>query len=126
MAKPKGVRYQAIKDAAVYKLLKKKDEYITQLRSMQEDINKLGDEGKLLGGKVQKIKDKSIPKMEKHILNLDLERNLQYGCPNCKWEVVASFKIEGGEVLAEIIDLIDQEKERILVADEQETQKKSD
>lgn len=120
----KGVRKVVIKDVEIYKLLKQKDELISELKTMQGEIDKIAKDGEVRGGKIQKIKDKAIPKMEKHYNKIELKRNLEYGCPNCKWEEVTSFQIEGDEIIAIVTDKIDTYKQQILTAVEELEQSK--
>lgn len=111
----RGVRYESFKDDEIYALLKQKDELITQLKSMQAQINSLAEDGKVLAGKIQKIKDEAIPLLEKKKDDLELG----------EWEIVTSFQIEGDEVSAQITDLVEAEKERILVQREREKNEQS-
>jgi cobalamin biosynthesis protein CbiG len=121
--KIQGVRSEVLNDKEIYKLLIKKNEYITQLQTMQDEINTIAAEGKKIQLKLEKLKGKYIPKIEKKTQRIELDKNLKYNCPNCKWEVITVVDIEGDEVVATITDAIDTEKQRILTKVEEEKEK---
>lgn len=103
MEKVNGVRYVTIDDPKIYKLLKEKDELVQQIRTLQSNIDEIAKEGEKLAAKVQKIKDKSKPLMEKRANEIELG----------EWEIVTLFQIEADEVQAQILDQIEAEKDRI-------------
>lgn len=117
-------RKEVVKSKEIYNLLKKKDEMLIELKQMQSDIDQIAKDGNTLGGKIQAVKDKVIPKMESTIPKLGLVKNSVSGCPTCKWESVDSFLIEDGEVVALIIDRIEAEKIRLWEELEKEEQGK--
>ena len=117
-------RKEIVKNKEIYNLLKKKDEMIIRLKEMQVEIDRVAKEGTTLGGKIQAVKDKVIPKMEVVVDKLNLVRSSVSGCPTCKWESVDSFLIEDGEVVALIVDRIEVEKIRLWEEFEKEQQGK--
>lgn len=89
------------KDDKIFKLLQKKDELIAKSRHLLDEFQKFEEKGKIANNKIQVVKDKVKPLIEKKEEDFDLD----------EFELVASVEVDGDEVVAKVVDQIEAYKE---------------
>jgi len=83
-----------LKDVKISKLYDEKDELVKELQGVADQMQELEKQGNKVSVKLQKVKDKMIPLVEKEALH---EINVPI-------EILASVTKEDGKVFAEVVD----------------------
>lgn len=100
----KTTREAELKGDKLLKLLTKKEELVGEGRKFQVDIEGLQKEQRKVGLKLNKVKEKVIPLIEKESEKLDIEQ----------FEIPSSVNIKDGKAILTILDQIADYKFRIL------------
>jgi len=103
MDKVNGIRYVVCDNKKVYDYLKQKDGLVADHIVLEEKSIDIGKKADKIKAKIQKIKDKAKPIMQKEADAVELG----------EWEVITTFQIEADEVTVQILDQVEAEKDRI-------------
>jgi hypothetical protein len=101
LALPKSLRYEVIENDELKDLLIKRGEVVTEARVVDGKREKLVQELKKLGHKMERYKDKSAPLLDLNEIKLE------------EFEVITEVKYEDGKLKVFISDRIEEYREAI-------------
>ena len=100
----KTTREVELKNAKLFKLLEDKEVLVGKGRELQKDIEEIQKEQRKIGLKLNKVKEKVIPLVEKESEKIEIEQ----------FETPAAVDIKDGKAILTILDQIEDTKKKIL------------